>query len=107
MPNLYPYDAYSAVAIMTDEHVVPLEGFQRGDGVGDPAPLQLDERPVAAQQQEVRAQEPEVHQVHPRQNVFRLFLDLHHVLCSSLRVLSENLADRRFSGATREERKCK
>src|SRR5512138_3536701 len=48
---------------------------------------------------------PEVHQMHPRQNVFRLFLDLHHVLCSRQRVLSGNLADRRFSGATREERK--
>jgi galactose-1-phosphate uridylyltransferase len=29
MPNLFPYDIYSGVAIMTDEHVVPLQGFTR------------------------------------------------------------------------------
>ncbi len=27
IPNLFPYDIYSSVAIMTDEHVVPLEGL--------------------------------------------------------------------------------
>jgi UDPglucose--hexose-1-phosphate uridylyltransferase len=27
IPNLFPYDIYNAVAIMTDEHVVPLEGL--------------------------------------------------------------------------------
>ncbi len=27
IPNLFPYDIYSGVMIMTDEHVVPLEGF--------------------------------------------------------------------------------
>jgi UDPglucose--hexose-1-phosphate uridylyltransferase len=26
-PNLFPYDVYSAVALMTDDHMVPLEGF--------------------------------------------------------------------------------
>jgi UDPglucose--hexose-1-phosphate uridylyltransferase len=30
MPNLFPYDVYSGVAIMTDEHVVPLQGFTEG-----------------------------------------------------------------------------
>ncbi|MBI5017872.1 MAG: hypothetical protein HZB55_20565 [Deltaproteobacteria bacterium] len=30
VPNLFPYDAFSAVAIMTHEHVVPLEGFTGG-----------------------------------------------------------------------------
>jgi galactose-1-phosphate uridylyltransferase len=29
MPNLFPYDIYSGVAIMTDEHVVPLQGFTK------------------------------------------------------------------------------
>lgn len=27
IPNLFPYDVYSSVVIMTDEHVVPLGGF--------------------------------------------------------------------------------
>jgi UDPglucose--hexose-1-phosphate uridylyltransferase len=29
IPNLFPYDAYSAVIIMADEHVVPLEKFTK------------------------------------------------------------------------------
>ncbi len=29
IPNLFPYDIYSGVMIMTDEHVVPLEKFNR------------------------------------------------------------------------------
>jgi len=27
IPNLFPYDIYSAVAIMTDEHLCPIDGF--------------------------------------------------------------------------------
>lgn len=27
IPNLFPYDVYSSVAIMTEDHVVPLDGF--------------------------------------------------------------------------------
>lgn len=29
IPNLFPYDVYSSVVIMTDDHVVPLDGFNR------------------------------------------------------------------------------
>lgn len=29
VPNLYPYDVYSAVVIMTEDHVVPLDQFSR------------------------------------------------------------------------------
>jgi UDPglucose--hexose-1-phosphate uridylyltransferase len=36
VPNLFPYDVYSGVMIMTDEHVVPLEGVYGRDVDGRP-----------------------------------------------------------------------
>jgi len=41
IPNLFPYDIYSSVVIMTDEHVVPVEGFS-GKILGDSFSLGVD-----------------------------------------------------------------
>ena len=41
IPNLYPYDIYNGVVIMTDDHVVPLDRFDAGK-LGDAFSLGID-----------------------------------------------------------------